>query len=117
MAMHMSRDKYLEIQKMQAVAIAGDMIHGRLNLFEGVFQMALPLRELRCDNDPDWISLKVIADEVAHLRIGKKVKSEEMQKLEGLHRDKILKACQHIVERLSGRPGDNASPLPLYVGH
>jgi len=95
---------------MKMAQIAAGMLHGRIGIIEGsrslhALQHSLPEIEL----DPDFTVFDAIVSETDHLPIGQEralwsktallEKDNEISLAEKHYKDKILQACQNIIQR------------------
>jgi hypothetical protein len=101
---------YLEAQSKKAVEIAQDILSNKKGLIEGA-RLLVSLRPTVTHDefDPDFIPFIAFVSDTDNLPVGKErefwasdallMKDNEIQKVEGLYRDKVITACEAIIKR------------------
>jgi hypothetical protein len=108
--MNISREEYVEQQRMRVGEIAKGMLDGTVHYLEGTFELASLRHEIEVqENDEDLIVFVAVASEIDHLPIGEPRKYWSAEAL-ARHEPEIVKAiewakefslskCKSLVER------------------
>lgn len=111
----LSRDEYRELVRGKIVSVARAVLDGEVGIITGSRKLRRLGFELGDETEPDFITFIAVDSETDHLPIGRerenwseealRRKDIEVSESESLYRERVLKACERLVERFGATSG------------